>query len=388
VFGAPEVHSDGEIWVQTLWDLRDAVGSDVAEALITRAMELSPFNPSFLDERNAILQADLVLTGGAQQSTIWSVFAGRGMGWFAGTLDGDDTRPVESFSVPPGPGSPTGTLGGIVSDDQTAVRLQGAIVAFGGHDHGAGNYVGVSDSTGTYSIANIFAGTYPKVTARAPGGYETTFLSSLTINAGANVHDFPLRRDWAAAAGGGTITAFNGPDYTAFGCGPINAIDLSAGSGWGSDTDHDALITGVASDKFIVVKLPNRVNVSGLAVNPSNTCGDPGSSSTRGWRIDASADGVSFTTIGSGVFYLANRGHLNTVFTGSLPGIQYVRFWILNPQVPVAGGGACTGPADCGTAPDDDSNVAAQCGAGKPNAFGGCQFMDMVELAVYGTQAP
>jgi hypothetical protein len=387
VAGGPEVHSDGEIWVQTLWDLRDQIGSDAAEGLITRAMELSPFNPSFLDERNAILQADMVATGGAQQSIIWSVFAARGMGWFAGTIDGDDTSPAESFSLPPSPGSPTGTLSGIVSNFDTAVRIEGAIVAFGGHDHGAGNYVDVSDSTGNYSIANIFAGTYPKVTARAPG-YETIFLSSLTINPGANVHDFLLRRDWAAASGGGIIAAFNGPDYTPFGCGPINAIDLSAGSGWGSDTDHDALVTGVASDKFIVVKLPNKVNVTQLAVNPSNTCGDPGSSSTRGWRIEASVDGVSFTTVSSGVFYLGNRGHLNTVFSGSLAGIQYVRFWILNPQVPVAGGGACTGPADCGTAPDDDSNVAAQCGAGKPNAFGGCQFMDMVELAVYGLQAP
>jgi extracellular elastinolytic metalloproteinase len=387
VIGGPEVHADGEIWVQTLWDLRDAIGSNAAEALITRAMELSPFNPSFLDERNAILQADLVLNGGTGQSTIWAVFAARGMGWFAGTVDGDDTQPVESFSPPPGPSTPTGTLSGIVTNLDTAARIEGAVVAFGGHDHGAGNYVAVSNATGNYSIASIVAGTYPKVSARAPG-FEPVVLSSLKIHGGNNSRDFALRRDWAAASGGGTIAAFNGPDYTPFGCGPINAIDLSAGSGWGSDTDHDALITGVASDKFIVVKLPNKVNVTQLAVNPSNTCGDPGSSSTRGWRIDASVDGISFTTVSSGVFYLGNRGHLNTVFTGSIPGIQYVRFWMLNPQVPVAGGAACTGPADCGTVPDDDSNVAAQCGAGKPNAFGGCQFMDMVELAVYGLQAP
>ena len=27
VNGAPEVHGDGEIWAQTLWDLRRAIGS-------------------------------------------------------------------------------------------------------------------------------------------------------------------------------------------------------------------------------------------------------------------------------------------------------------------------------------------------------------------------
>ena len=35
---------------------------------------------------------------------------------------------------------------------------------------------------------------------------------------------------------------------------------------------------------------------------------------------------------------------------------------------------------------DDDSNVETQCGPGKPNAFNGCLFVDMVELAVYGKQ--
>jgi len=388
VLGAPEVHADGEIWAQTLWDLRDELGSDAAEALVTRGMELSPFNPSFLDERNAILQADLVLTGGARQDAIWRVFAGRGMGWFAGTLDGDDARPVESFALPPSPGAPVGTLGGTVSNVDTGARIEGAVVAFGGHDHGAGNYVGVSGATGSYSIADVFAGTYPKVSVRAPG-FDPVILSSLTIAPGPNVRDFSLRRDWAAATGGGSIASFNGPDYTPFGCGPINAIDQSDGSGWGSDTDHDALVTGLAPDKFIVVRLPTRVNVSELAVNPSNTCGDPGSSSTRGWRIDVSADGVSFTTLTEGVFYRANRGRMNSVFAGSLPAVQYVRFWILNPQVPSAPGAtACTGPADCGTAPDDDGGVAAHCGVGKDNGFGGCQFMDMVELAVYGTPAP
>ena len=45
----PEVHSDGEIWVQTLWDLRAALGSATAEQLITDGMRLSPPEPSYLD---------------------------------------------------------------------------------------------------------------------------------------------------------------------------------------------------------------------------------------------------------------------------------------------------------------------------------------------------
>nr|WP_246355363.1 M36 family metallopeptidase [Nocardioides ungokensis] len=79
VIGAPEVHADGEIWSQTLWSLRDRLGSRTSEALVTRAMELAPANPSFLDMRNAILVADTALFGGDHHAAIWKVFAVRGM---------------------------------------------------------------------------------------------------------------------------------------------------------------------------------------------------------------------------------------------------------------------------------------------------------------------
>ena len=54
-------------------------------------MELSPADPSYLDMRNAILQADTASNGGAASNKIWQVFANRGMGYFAGAIDGDDT---------------------------------------------------------------------------------------------------------------------------------------------------------------------------------------------------------------------------------------------------------------------------------------------------------
>ena len=90
VVGGPEVHGDGEIWAQTLWSLRDALGSKRTEALVTRAMELAPYNPSFLDMRNAILVADTSVFHGKHRHAIWKVFAHRGMGFFAGSLGGND----------------------------------------------------------------------------------------------------------------------------------------------------------------------------------------------------------------------------------------------------------------------------------------------------------
>ena len=72
VFDGPEVHADGEIWAQTMWQLRQALiaahgattGVQHVRQLLTNGMRLSPDNPSFLDLRNAILQADTA--GGAR----------------------------------------------------------------------------------------------------------------------------------------------------------------------------------------------------------------------------------------------------------------------------------------------------------------------------------
>ena len=96
------MHDDGEIWAQTLWDLRTAIGSADARRLITQGMRLSPPEPSFLDMRNAILQADAA-AGGALRTQIWTVFAAAA---WASTRRRrlDDVAPVEDFSLPPGAG--------------------------------------------------------------------------------------------------------------------------------------------------------------------------------------------------------------------------------------------------------------------------------------------
>src|SRR6185436_13790270 len=54
ILGGTEVHADGEIWGETLWDLRSALiaahgpadGTFRARALITDGMRLSPANPT------------------------------------------------------------------------------------------------------------------------------------------------------------------------------------------------------------------------------------------------------------------------------------------------------------------------------------------------------
>ncbi len=101
-----EVHDDGEIWAAALWDLRQfyvsqlglAAGQEAADGLVMEGLMLTPPNPSMLDGRDAILQAELAL-GGANQCDVWQVFADRGMGYSA-TSAGDTEVVTEAFDLP------------------------------------------------------------------------------------------------------------------------------------------------------------------------------------------------------------------------------------------------------------------------------------------------
>jgi len=361
VIGRPEVHADGEIWAQTLWDLRRKIGSVVAENLVTRAMSLSPANPSFLDERNAILQADTAVYGGGNRARIWSVFARRGMGFFAAAINGDDTTPVESFAMPPAPGSPKGTITGTVTDRQGGHPLAGARVAFGGHASGfPGDYSDTTGADGHYRITGIFTGKYDKISASKPG-FDPRF-STANITSGTLHRSFSLIRDWAAASGGAAVRSFTGPDFSGFGCGPRAAIDQALGTGWGSTSDLVNGKPGPKTPKSITVKLPKAVDIRAFAVDPNATCGDGGSAATADYRIETSTDGKGFKVSAAGVFAQNDLGRLNNVAAkaGTAKGVRFVRFTMIKPQV-FEIGGSC------------------------PGAYSGCDFLDLSELEVYGS---
>ena len=215
VFAGPEVHSDGEIWVQTLWDLRTLLvlgtgseqdGSDLAEALVTEAMRLSPPEPSFLDMRNSILVADEGITGGDLQDLIWSAFAGRGMGFYASVADSSDVTPIEDFNLPPAPDAATGTVAGTVTDGDTGLPLEGITVGFGGHTTGPtfpSSLTDTTDTEGHYSF-DAPVGNYGELVFKGAAGFDQISLEGVQLDADeTETHDVQMRRDWAASSGGG-----------------------------------------------------------------------------------------------------------------------------------------------------------------------------------------
>ena len=94
--GAFEVHNVGEIWALTLWEVRSRVIADPAGAngsvpagnqtmlqLVTDALKLTPSDPSFIDAREALLDADCATNACANERWIWEGFADRGLGYGA-----------------------------------------------------------------------------------------------------------------------------------------------------------------------------------------------------------------------------------------------------------------------------------------------------------------
>lgn len=110
-------HGVGFVWASTLWDLTWAYidkygfdsdlfngngGNNKVLQVVMDGLKLQPCQPGFIDGRDAILAADLALTGGEDQCLIWEVFAQRGLGFNA--LQGlatDRFDQTQDFSLPP-----------------------------------------------------------------------------------------------------------------------------------------------------------------------------------------------------------------------------------------------------------------------------------------------
>jgi len=151
--GGVAPHAVGEIWATMLYDLTQALiaehgfdpdlyngtgGNNISLALVTEGLKLQPASPGFVDSRDAILLADQLMFGGANQCIIWESFAARGLGFSANqgssNLRADGTQ---AFDVPPI----------TLAVTETNVCLANGAVSLGGGVVNGGTYSGpgVSD---------------------------------------------------------------------------------------------------------------------------------------------------------------------------------------------------------------------------------------------------
>jgi extracellular elastinolytic metalloproteinase len=110
-------HGVGFVWATALWDLTWAYidkygfdpdlfngdgGNNRVMKLVIEGLKLQPCSPGFIDGRDAILAADMAITGGESQCLIWEVFSRRGLGFNASQgLTTSRTDQIQDFTTPP-----------------------------------------------------------------------------------------------------------------------------------------------------------------------------------------------------------------------------------------------------------------------------------------------
>jgi extracellular elastinolytic metalloproteinase len=201
----PQVHADGEIWTATNFDLRRALAAKYDAQypegdqalqdqcargqvpvdrcpgnrrwiqLVLDSFLLMPTAPSMVDARNAILVADTIRFGGANQPELWDAFARRGLGRNAASTNGtgraagveSDTNPLPDFDVP-GQGNATLTFAATTRDaGQTPVNAR----IYVGHYEARVSPV-ADTNPATNAPAGSLTNNLDTTAAFAPGTYE------------------------------------------------------------------------------------------------------------------------------------------------------------------------------------------------------------------------
>ena len=175
VFSQP--HGIGSIWATMLWDMTweiifqdnqivgdiytvpasitDMRGNIAALKLVNEGLRLQPCSPSFVQARDAILQADAMLFGGRYHCAIAKAFARRGLGANASTgISTNDRTVTEDFTSISGPALSSSNLATTCSNQ--VFNYTATSNAIGATFSWTRPVVsGISNSTGSGSNANI-----------------------------------------------------------------------------------------------------------------------------------------------------------------------------------------------------------------------------------------
>ncbi|NNE67445.1 MAG: hypothetical protein HKN33_12835 [Pyrinomonadaceae bacterium] len=107
-----QVHNAGEVWSSHLWEVRAlminrlgfSAGNEKALQVVTDGMKLAPLNPTFIQERDAIIAAAAALPAAPESSAdvadVREGFRLRGMGFSAEVISASPANVVEAFDTP------------------------------------------------------------------------------------------------------------------------------------------------------------------------------------------------------------------------------------------------------------------------------------------------
>lgn len=278
----PEVHADGEIWNGVNYELRSALVAKYGEGdlatniscakgetpvtqcpggrrwiqLVYDAWLLEQGDLSMVDARDAMLAADLMRFGGADETELWNAFAKRGLGIGASSVTGDDPQPTPSFESPNTANARVSFVT-VAADGANAGQAVAANIFVGEYEARVTPIADTDSTTGLGNTAAFVPASYDFV-VQAPGYGIVKF--SRTLDAGAQTMTIALPTNWASSVN----------DATASGDG-VNLgklIDDNENTNWAS-------LSGAVAGKEVTVTLAGRhvldaVRVSGL--NHPSTC--------------------------------------------------------------------------------------------------------------------
>ncbi|HEX6338977.1 MAG TPA: M36 family metallopeptidase [Jiangellaceae bacterium] len=233
-------HHIGHGWASILWDMTwdlidkhgfsdniyegwQAGGNNLAYQLVIDGLKLQGCFPGFVTGRDAILAADVALTGGENQCTIWASFARRGLGYSAeqGAFN-DRNDNDEAFDTHPdclnGFQSPLhamyGELNTAIAGDVVPLRFNA----------GGGSELDILASGSPYSREVDCESLHPvsqledSLTPRSvPVAAETPGNTGLTVNR-QGVYTYPWQTDeqWAGTCQELVLTRDDGDQHRAF----------------------------------------------------------------------------------------------------------------------------------------------------------------------------
>ncbi|MDT0188133.1 M36 family metallopeptidase [Microbacterium sp. ARD31] len=278
----PEVHADGEIWNGTMWEVRQALVekydaefpyddaalqrscADATATTTPRPADACPGNrrwvqlvfdsfllqqgsTSMLDARDAMLAADRMRFGGANQDVMWAAFARRGLGADAHTVDADSDEPTPSFATPDGPGSAI-----------TFATTGKARIFVGDYEARVTPVADTDPATGLGDTARFTPGTYPMVAVSPDRGF-TRWTMEVPADGAARTETVGDVVNLASSAAGASVIAATDGSRNA-----EALIDGTEATNWGGVTEAqvDESHPSVAVDLAGGVSTVRRVQVS------------------------------------------------------------------------------------------------------------------------------
>jgi hypothetical protein len=222
-----QVHASGEVWSATNFDIRSAMiarygagtpalqkscangltpvtscpGNRRWAQLMFDSFPLMTFSPvSMVDSRNAMLGADLIRFGGANQDILWNAFAKRGLGEGAVSNGAGDVNPTPGFTSPYA-NEATVTFKPV---DESGAVIPNAKLFVGTYQARAVPVADTDLSTALSNVVNLVPGSYEFI-VQAPG--RGLVRHSLSFGAG-QVRDMPIlmRVNLASSASGATAS--------------------------------------------------------------------------------------------------------------------------------------------------------------------------------------